>query len=76
MLHEESIILKIGNCDFSEATDFVAKEVHYYQECKRNYLYKEDKPSDTKDSAMERLHIYIRNKIIPEKISVFFARPI
>ena len=67
MLNEESIILKIGNCDFGEATDFVAKEVHYYQECKRNYLYKEDRPIDTKDSAMERLLIYIRNKITAEK---------
>ena len=43
MLNDESIILKIGNYNFGEGPDFVAKEVHYHHECKRNYLHKKDK---------------------------------
>ena len=40
MLNDESIILKIGNYNFREGPDFVAKEVHYHHECKRNCLHK------------------------------------
>ena len=33
MLNDESIILKIGNYNFGEGPDFVAKELHYHHEC-------------------------------------------
>ena len=36
MVNDESMILKIGNYNFGEGPDFVAKEVHYHHECKRN----------------------------------------
>ena len=52
MLNDESIILKIGNYNFGEGPDFVAKEVHYHHECKRNYLHKKDKFINIKDSAL------------------------
>ena len=55
MLNDESMILKIGNYNFGEKPNFVAKEVYYNHECKRNYLHKKDKSSNIKDSALERL---------------------
>ena len=55
MLNDESIILKIRNCNFREGPDFVAKEVYYHHECKRNYLLKKGKSSNIKDSALKRL---------------------
>ena len=66
MLNDKSLILKIGNYNFGEGSDSVAKEVHYQHECKNNYLHEEDKSSNTKDSALARLLSYIRNKIIAE----------
>ena len=66
MLNDESMILKIVNYNFGERPDFVAKEVHYHYECKRNYPHKKDKSSNIKDSALERLLSYVRNKIIAE----------
>ena len=36
MFNDKSKILKVGNCNFGEGPDFVAKEVHYHHECKRN----------------------------------------
>ena len=33
MLNDESMILKIGNCNFGEGPDFVSKRVHYHHEC-------------------------------------------
>ena len=66
MLNDESMILKIGNHNFGEGPDFMAKEVHYHHECKRNYLHKKYKSSNIKDSALERLLSYVRNKIIAE----------
>ena len=66
MLNDESMILKIGNYNFGEGPDFVAKEVHYHHECKRNYLHKKDKSSNIKDSALEKLVSYVSNKIIVE----------
>ena len=44
MLNDESMILKVGNYNFGEGPDFVAKEVHYHRECKRNYLQKKINP--------------------------------
>ena len=38
--NDESMILKIGNYIFGQALNFVAKEVHHYYECKKNYLHK------------------------------------
>ena len=66
MLDDESIILKIGNYNFREGPDVVAKKVHYHHECKRNYLHKKDKSSNIKNSALERLLSYVINKIISE----------
>ena len=45
MLNDESMILKIGNYNFGEWLDFVAKEVHYHHQSKRKYLHKKDKSS-------------------------------
>ena len=67
------MILKIGNYNFGEGPDFVAKEVPYRHECKKNYLHEEDKSRNNKDSALERF-CNIRNKIIVEnklKLAVF-----
>ena len=64
MLNDESMILKVGNYNFGEGPDFVAKEVHYHRECKRNYLHKKDKSRNIKDSALKKLVSYVRNKII------------
>ena len=66
MLDDEWIILKIGNYNFREGPDVVAKKVHYHHECKRNYLHKKDKSSNIKNSALERLLSYVINKIISE----------
>ena len=66
MLNDESMILKIRNYNFREGPDFVAKEVYYHHECKRNYLLKKGKSSNIKDSALKRLLSYVRNKIIAE----------
>ena len=66
MLNDELMILKIGNDSFGEGSNFVAKQVHDHHECKRNYLYKKNKSSYIKDSALERLLSYVRNKIIAE----------
>ena len=33
ILNDESMILKIGNYNFGEGPDFVAKGVHYHHEC-------------------------------------------
>ena len=65
MLNDESL-LKLGNYNFGKGPDFVAKEVHYHYECKRNYLHKKDKSSNIKYSALERLLSFVRNKIIAE----------
>ena len=46
---------RTGNYNFGEGSDFVAKEVHYHHECKRNYLHKKDKSSNIKVSALEKL---------------------
>lgn len=64
MLNDESMISKIGNHNFQERPNFVAKKVHYHHERKRNYLYEENKSSNIKDCALERLLSYRRNKII------------
>ena len=66
MLNDELMILKIGNYNFGEGPDFVAKEVLSHHECKRNCLHKRDKSSNIKDSALEKLVSYARNKIIAE----------
>ena len=66
MLNDESIILKIRNYSFGEGPNFVAKEVHYHHESKRNYLHEKDKSSNINNSALEMLLSYIRNKIIAE----------
>ena len=66
MLNDEFMILKNGNFIFGEEPDFMAKEVNYHNECKRNYLHEVDKSSNIKNSALERFLCYIRNKIIPE----------
>ena len=67
MLNDESMILKIRNYNFRVGPNFVAKEVHYYHECKRNYLHKKYEPTNIKHSALERLLSYVRKKIIAEK---------
>ena len=69
MLNDESMILKIRNYNFGEWLDFVAKEVHYHHQCKRNYLHKKDKSSNIKDSGLEKLVSHARNKIIAENKS-------
>ena len=66
MLNDELMILKTGNDNFGQGSNFVAKQVHDHHECKRNYLYKKNKSSNIKDSALERLLSYVRNKIIAE----------
>ena len=66
MLNDELMILKIGNYNFREGPNFVAKEVHYHHECSRNCLHKKDKSSNIKESALEKLVSYARNKIIAE----------
>ena len=33
MLNDEPMILKIGNYNFGEGPDFVAKELHYHHDC-------------------------------------------
>ena len=70
ILNDESIILKIENYSFGKELDFVAKEVHYHHECKRNYLHEEEKSSNIKDSVLERLLGYVRNKRIVEQKSI------
>ena len=60
------MILKIGNYNFGQALNFVAKEVHHHYECKKNYLHKKYKSSNIKDSALERLLNYVRKKLIAE----------
>ena len=69
MLNDESMISKIGNHNFQERPNFVAKKIHYHHECKRNYLHEENKSSNIKDCALERLLSYKRNKITAEKKS-------
>ena len=69
MLNDESMISKIGNHNFQERPNFGAKKIHYHHECKRNYLHEENKSSNIKDCALERLLSYRRNKIIAEKKS-------
>ena len=66
MLNDELMILKIGNTNFGEGSNFVAKQVHDHHECKRNDLYKKNKSSNIKDSVLERILSYVRNKIIAE----------
>ena len=61
MLNDEWVILEITT---PEKNPIAAKEVHYHDECKRNYLHEDDKSSNIKDSALERLLSYIRNKIL------------
>ena len=69
MLNDESMILKIGNYNFGEGINVVAKEVHYHHECKRNYLHKKDKSSNIKGSQLEKLVSHARNKIIAKNKS-------
>ena len=66
MLNDEMMILKIRNCKFGEGPNFLAKEVFYLHECKKNYLHEKYKSSDIRDFTLERLLSYVRNKIFVE----------
>ena len=55
MLNDESMILKIGNYNFGEWLDFVAKEVHYHHQSKRKYLHKKDKSSKKKPNNFRQI---------------------
>ena len=66
MLNDDSMILKIGNYNFGDRPDFVAKEVHYRHESKRNYLHKKAKSINIKESTLESFLSYVRKKTIAE----------
>ena len=51
MLNDEMMILKIGNYKFGEGSNFLAKEVYYPHECKRNYLHEKYRSSNIRDFA-------------------------
>ena len=40
-LHDEKLLLKIGNYQFGQGQDFIALEAHCHHQCKRNYLNKQ-----------------------------------
>ena len=51
-LDYENIQLKVGNYEFGEGPDYIALEVHYHHECKREYLI--NKSQDRKKEIAKR----------------------
>ena len=71
LLDETELMLKIGNYQYGEGTDFVAMEVHYHNYCKQDMLNKANTlqhkgESNERKKAFELVVSHIRSSVIED----------